>query len=134
MLVILIALASCKHNNMETPKNATEELAAFLGKEKFGVSEAEGYMGLGEPELLTVMNDKMNAAAKDFSALAAAGKATEEQYQTAVANGLRRFDELYINLDTEDRERVCFYFEQLMDIVGLKSSGGLLNDWMYNNE
>lgn len=90
-------------------------------------------MGLGEPELFAVMNDKMNAAAKDFSALAATGKATEAQYQLAIAIGLGRFDELYIALDTEDRERVCFYFEQLMDIVGLESSGGLLNDFMYGS-
>ena len=33
--------------------------------------------------------------------------------------------------DTEDRERACAYLEQIMDIVGLKSSDGLLNRWLY---
>ncbi|NOU62328.1 DUF4844 domain-containing protein, partial [Marinifilum caeruleilacunae] len=31
----------------------------------------------------------------------------------------------------EDRERICCYFEELMDIVGLESSDGQLNDFMY---
>jgi hypothetical protein len=34
-------------------------------------------------------------------------------------------------VDTEDRERACLYLEEIMDIVGLESSDGLLNRWMY---
>ena len=34
-------------------------------------------------------------------------------------------------LDTEDRERICHYYEELMNIVGLESSGGHLNNFMY---
>ena len=45
--------------------------------------------------------------------------------------GLERFSDIYLELDTEDRERICTYFEELMDIVGLESSGGYLNDFMY---
>ena len=33
--------------------------------------------------------------------------------------------------DTEDRERVCHYFEELMSLVGLESSGEILNTVMY---
>lgn len=33
--------------------------------------------------------------------------------------------------DTEDRERCCDYLVELMDIVGLESSDGLLNRFMY---
>ena len=36
-----------------------------------------------------------------------------------------------VTKDTEDRERLCSYFEELMDIVGLESSGGHLNNFMY---
>jgi hypothetical protein len=53
------------------------------------------------------------------------------EYQNAIKIGLDRFSDLYLKLDTEDRERVCSYFEELMDIVGLESSGGHLNDFMY---
>jgi hypothetical protein len=36
-----------------------------------------------------------------------------------------------VYLDSEDRDQLCFCIEELMDIVGLESSGGLLNDWRY---
>jgi len=34
-------------------------------------------------------------------------------------------------LDTEEREQACSYCEQVMDLLGIESSGGLLNDWLY---
>ena len=33
--------------------------------------------------------------------------------------------------DSEERERVCSYLEQIMDILGIESSDGLLNTWRY---
>jgi hypothetical protein len=33
--------------------------------------------------------------------------------------------------DSEERERVCSYIEQIMDILGIESSDGLLNTWRY---
>ena len=45
--------------------------------------------------------------------------ATAKDYQKKIEIGLKRFSDIYYNLDTEDRERVCLYFEELMDIVGL---------------
>ncbi|MFN0316789.1 MAG: DUF4844 domain-containing protein [Burkholderiales bacterium] len=37
----------------------------------------------------------------------------------------------FVSEDTEERERVCGYLEQIMDCVGIESSEGLLNNWMY---
>lgn len=34
-------------------------------------------------------------------------------------------------LDTEDAENLAGNFEKIMDCIGLDSSGGALNDWMY---
>jgi hypothetical protein len=34
-------------------------------------------------------------------------------------------------IDTEDRERLCRYLEEIMDILGIESSDGLLNRWLY---
>ena len=36
-----------------------------------------------------------------------------------------------MELDTEDREKICNYIEELMDIVHLESSNGQLNKFMY---
>lgn len=33
--------------------------------------------------------------------------------------------------DTEERERFCGYLEEIMDITGIESSDGLLNEWLY---
>ena len=42
--------------------------------------------------------------------------------------GLERFKDI---VDTEDRERICLYYEELMNMVGLESSAGLLNKFLY---
>jgi hypothetical protein len=34
-------------------------------------------------------------------------------------------------IDTEDREQLLRYLEEIMDILGIASSDGLLNRWMY---
>jgi hypothetical protein len=33
--------------------------------------------------------------------------------------------------DSEERDRLLAYLERIMDIVGIESSDGLLNDWRY---
>jgi hypothetical protein len=33
--------------------------------------------------------------------------------------------------DSEDRDRLCRYLEQIMDIVGIQRSDGMLNRWRY---
>ncbi len=33
--------------------------------------------------------------------------------------------------DTEEREHVCEYLEQIMAILGIESSDGKLNNWLY---
>jgi len=74
---------------------------------------------------------KINQAANDFEEVAVSKNPTNKNYLDKIKLGLDRFSDIYIDLDTEDRERVCSYFEELMDIVGLESSDGLLNDFMY---
>jgi hypothetical protein len=39
--------------------------------------------------------------------------------------------EVYDLKDTEDRERICGYLEQIMEILEIESSDGLLNTWLY---
>lgn len=103
----------------------------FKSKEKFLLDDKLFYPGIGDPNLKTVLTEKINLAADDFKKLADKGNATVKEYQNVIKFGLDRFDDLYLQLDTEDRERVCSYFEELMDIVGLESSGGHLNNFMY---
>lgn len=104
----------------------------FKAKEKFIQDSTIYYPGIGNPSMRPILTEKINLAANDFEKLARTHQATDKDYQEQIKIGLQRFGDVYLELDTEDRERVCHYFEELMDIVGLESSGGLLNDFMYS--
>ncbi len=106
-----------------------EQFEAYKSKEKFQEDEDLFYPRLANPNLKESLTKKINLIAKDFETLAAKGIATEKEYHNAINKGLAQFSEL--ELDTEDRERVCKYIEELMDIVDLESSGGHLNEFMY---
>jgi hypothetical protein len=71
-------------------------------------------------------------ASDDFKKIAESNHPTNQDYQNAIKKGLQRFSQIYLEIDTENRERICSYFEELMDIVGLESSNGQLNDFMYD--
>lgn len=103
----------------------------FKSKEKFLQDDKLFYPGIGDPSLKLILTEKINLAADDFKRLADKENTTDKEYQNAIKIGLDRFADLYLQLDTEDRERVCSYFEELMDIVGLESSDGHLNEFMY---
>ncbi|SMO92826.1 protein of unknown function [Saccharicrinis carchari] len=103
----------------------------FKNKEKFLIDDKLFYPGISDPTLKPILTEKINFVADDFRKLADKGIATEKEYQDVIKNGLDSFAEIYLQLDTEDRERVCSYFEELMDIVGLESSDGHLNNFMY---
>ena len=103
----------------------------FKAKEKFIADSVIYYPGIAKPSMRPILTEKINLAANDLEKLARTNKATDKDYQEQIKIGLQRFGDVYLELDTEDRERVCHYFEELMDIVGLESSDGLLNDFMY---
>jgi hypothetical protein len=127
----LLFLTACGQGQIKTPENARTKFEEFKGKEKFLQDDKLFYPGIGDPKLKPVLTEKINLAADEFEKLADKGNATDKEYQNAIKVGLDRFVDLYLQLDTEDRERVCSYFEELMDIVGLESSGGHLNNFMY---
>ena len=103
----------------------------FKKKKKFIKEEGSYYPGIAEEKLRPILTEKINLTAEDFQKVAEGKDPTQENYLKAIDQGLDRFREVYLELDTEDRERVCLYFEELMDIVGLESSGGRLNKFMY---
>lgn len=102
---------------------------AFRNKEKFIPDEKLFYPGIGDTTLKPILVMKINLAADDFEELAKKNDSSEKDYQNAIRKGLDRFTGIYI--DSEDQDRICHYFEELMDIVGLESSGGHLNNFRY---
>lgn len=131
IVIILLTLSACGQNGteMKTPENVNEKFAEFITKKKF-VKE-NFYPGIAEEKMRPVFTNKINQVANDFKTVAELEDPTNEKYQEKIRIGLSRFSDVYLELDTEDRERVCTYFEELMEIVGLESSNGQLNKFMY---
>lgn len=118
---------------MEATNQMIIELEKFKDKTKFeeGTVAYSYYPGISDELLKPAVSNLINKAADDFIEVAKSEKASEHKYQEKIEIGLSRFTPLYLKLDTEDREMVCSYFEELMDIVKLESSDGKLNEWMY---
>ena len=131
LLMVLIVLA-CGQTKMKTPENVMDRFTEFIEKEKFVEDFTVFYPGVGDPALRPILTEKINLAAEDFMEIAISEDPSASKYHEKLATGLQRFSDIYLQLDTEDRERICTYFEELMDIVGLESSNGQLNDFMYN--
>jgi hypothetical protein len=129
--ILFLTFSACGQNTteMKTSENSNEKFAEFIAKKKF--VEENYYPGISDESMRPVFTEKINQVAEDFKTVAQSEKPTIEKYQEQIGIGLSRFSDVYLELDTEDRERVCTYFEELMDIVELESSNGQLNNFMY---
>jgi len=129
--IFLTTFNSCGQNKINTPKTAISKFEEFILKEKFLPDSKIFYPGIGDEKLKPILTELINESAKDFQNVAIKGIASDKEYQNVIEKGLDRFSKIYLKLDTENRERICTYYEELMDIVGLESSGGLLNEFIY---
>lgn len=109
--------------------NSQEMFTEFIQKQKFNKDSAIIYPGIKDKDLQLFLTKKINRIAETFKFIQNGNNASDELYQLAIKNGLKSFENIY--LDTEDRTRIANYIEELMDIVGLKNSNGLLNNFVY---
>ena len=134
IIIIFLTLSACGQTatEMKTPENTNEKFSEFIAKKKFIEQPYPNfYSGIADEKMRPIFTEKINQVATDFKTVAESKKPTDKKYQEKIGIGLSRFADVYMELDTEDRERVCSYFEELMDIVELESSNGLLNKFMY---
>lgn len=129
--IMLLLIISCNQGQNKASEEGLVKFEEFKSKEKFIEDEKMFYPGIANPQLKQLLTDNINLAADDFKALAEIGSATDKEYQDVIKKGLDRFSGVYSELDTEDRERIGNYFEEMMDMVGLESSGGHLNLFVY---
>ena len=126
VIVIVIFLQMLKKNSSNM-----EKFEEFISKEIFLLVSNSFYPGICVEKFKPIVTEVINESAKDFQNIAVKGIASDNDYHKAIEKGLNRFSKIYLESDTENLERICTYFEELMDIVGLESSGGLLNEFMY---
>lgn len=129
--IVFLTLSAYGQNSikMKTPENAKEKFAEFIAKEKF--LPENYYPGIAVEKMRPILTKKVNQSAVDFQKISESKNPTNKKYHEKIKIGLARFTDVSVELDTEDRERVCRYFEELMDIIELKSSNGQLNKFMY---
>ena len=111
---------------LQVPDGAIVQLQAFRLEPKF-IGEPDGmYTGVQDETLRLGAETVVNELIGNIQAgLKATPTAAFVLNQFAVAL-------LQLTLfDTEDREQACAYLERIMDCVGLESSNGLLNNWLY---
>ncbi len=103
-----------------------EAIKQYIACDKF--AQTLDYPGIGNEELRKPMNEILNILAGTFQKIAHQ-QPDEKLYQTTIKQMLDNLDTVY--LDSEDQDQFCASIETLMDIVGLESSGGILNQWRY---
>jgi hypothetical protein len=113
---------------MKPKEKAIEALQHLRLEKKFMADESTFYPGLENESIRGRITDLINRGVDEFISVVKSN-GTEKDFQQAIGKGLSYFEILDYSLDTEDRERVCGYFEEMMDAVGLESSGGILNRW-----
>lgn len=101
------------------------QLMAFIAQSKF---TPEGdYVGYGSNDVLALPDDPLNDVAHE---IVRRGSFTKESFLDRAIEKLHRFD----RADTEDRERAYTAVERLMDILGIASSDGRLNEALYGRK
>lgn len=106
------------------------KLEGLLSQNKFPQTEAPEVVEMGNARLVILANFIMDECILSFQRIVKQN-GSDDQFRKAISDSIDKFDKSDVYIDTEDKEIICAYFEKLMDVVELESSGGLLNKWLY---
>jgi hypothetical protein len=106
---------------------AVRALEALAARDNFAPAPPF-YSGAPNAALRDRLNAQLRSTIARFIA-AAQAKASQREYLSLLASELDKFQRG--QLDSEDAEQVATNFEHIMDCVGLQSSNGILNMWVY---
>ncbi|HKJ75280.1 MAG TPA: DUF4844 domain-containing protein, partial [Alphaproteobacteria bacterium] len=93
---------------------------------KFVSEPGTSFNGLRPEEVRATAETQLNDLIERLMNGLPAGATTN-----VILHEFRRTLRLFPSHETEDRERMCGYLEQIMEILGIESSHGLLNRWLY---
>ena len=129
-----ILVASCAANNEKTDvaDNKSIQCLQSLGsKDNFSAIPGTLYTGVKDPALRTKLNAHFKNSV-DLLISAVNRGASSDQLLKIIDTGINSVDRAV--LETEDAEQFAGSFEQTLDCLGIESSGGILNRWMYGFE
>lgn len=115
---------------MKSKEESLAKLRQLRSEEKFLEDMNTFYPGIADEAERPILTGFINQGIDEFTKVVQSG-GNEEAYRQAMRKGLDYIDASGMYIDTEDREQVCHYFEEMMDAVGMESSGGILNTWLY---
>ena len=108
------------------PSDASSKLERLRAQPKFLPNVGVLYTGVHDPKLRRASEIVINELIQSVENQLKQGPS--KQIILYLFKGA--LDRLQLS-DTEDRERACTYVENIMDCIGLDSSDGLLDTWLY---
>ncbi|WHP04935.1 DUF4844 domain-containing protein [Acinetobacter corruptisaponis] len=119
-------------NMLPTTANIIQQLEQFKKQDHF-IGDNILYTGVQDQQLKDQLNQQIADTAQQFiKHYENSAPPTKAQLLQTLSAGIHQINPDH--LDTEDREQVATTFEQFLDILGLESSEGILNTWMYGEE
>lgn len=88
----------------------------------------DSYMGLSNRKYKDILCNELNITVQYFIDYVR-NDTNEKQYYSLLSKRINKFNKY--DLDTEDREYIAGFFEKIMEAIGLESSRGILNEWLY---
>lgn len=101
-------------------QSKSEALRAFVAKKKFNPEKL--YPGAPTEQFRIVFESLVNSLATDLLPIS-----DKPNPKAKLMEAFKAAYPAFENADTEERERAVGYVEELMDILGVESSDGLLN-------
>ncbi len=112
---------------MKVKADAKYQLQILAGRDNFAPNGAL-YTGVRNSVLKANLNSRFGFVIANFIT-AVERKLTKREYIAMLNSEIKNFKRA--ELETEDAEQLATNFEHIMDCIGLESSEGVLNDWMY---
>jgi hypothetical protein len=127
-ILLLLGCAAVKQeNSMNVNVDAISKLQALAERDNFAPNGML-YSGVRDLTLRADLNSRFRLTIAHFIT-ATQRKSKKDEYLALLASEIKNFERL--DLGTEDAEQVGTNFEHIMDCIGLDSSDGILNNWMY---
>lgn len=103
-----------------------DRLAEMRGRPKFGEDIGTFYPGAADESVRAEYQGHIDIFLDRLKE-----RLQHEPLKESAFEEMRRALQHFEEADSEDRDRVCAYMEDVMDILGIETSEGLLNEWRY---
>ena len=128
ILIFSLLFLSCnaEEKNLNITDNTIDELKSFRLLDKFKQDINAFYPGAPSETIRLEAESYLNEMVDEIIAEVEINP-TKSFVLSKMKNMLHNFD----NYDSEEQDRIASYCEDIMDILGIESSDGLLNKWRY---